>query len=349
MPKTRTQSTTYGGRVVHRLTAACLLALFLYPVGIGAEAPASIGVAITKGEFRLDNHTVSGNATIFDGNTLETFTDPSELRIQGGVRVLLDSGSRAKVFGGRLVLEQGHGEWDNNRGYAVEALGLRIVPTGGASAGRIAYSGERSVQIAALRGGLRVMNTGGSVVAVMAPGMALEFQPQAPAGAQLPFEMTGCVERRDGRFVLRDLIAGVLEEIRGDRLDREVGNVVEVVAFELPKEQPVAGAMEVVQVTRMRRVRRGCPAPPPSAAVPPAAKPAEPPEAARPKTAPPKAAPQVAKTPAPPVTQPTPPVSAPSGGMSGAKKAVIAGVIVGGAGAGAAVYLTQKEKETISR
>jgi hypothetical protein len=35
--------------------------------------------------------------------------------------------------------------------------------------------------------------------------------------------------------------------------------------------------------------------------------------------------------------------------MSGAKKAVIAGVIVGGAGAGAAVYLTQKGKETISR
>lgn len=333
---------------MHRLTAACLLALFLYPLGIGAEAPASIGVAITKGEFRIDNHTVSGNATIFDGNTLETFTNPSELRIQGGVRVLLDSGSRAKVFGGRLVLEQGHGEWDNNRGYSVEALGLRIVPAGGASAGRIVYSGERSVQIAALSGGLRVMNTGGSVVAVMAPGMALEFQPQAPAGARIPFEMTGCVERRDGRFVLRDLIAGVIEEIRGDRLDREVGNVVEVVAFELPKEQPVAGAMEVVQVTRMRRVRRGCPAPP-SAAVPPTAKPAEPPEAAPPKTAPPKAAPKVAKTPAPPVTQPAPPVSAPSGGMSGAKKAVIAGVIVGGAGAGAAVYLTQKEKETISR
>ncbi len=331
---------------MHRLTAVCLLALFVYTAGIGAEAPASIGVAITKGEFRIDNHTVSGNATIFDGNTLETLTNPSELRIQGGVRVLLDSGSSAKVFGGRLVLERGHGEWDNNQGYPVEALGLRVVPAGGASAGRIAYSGERRIQIAALRGGLRVMNAGGSVVAVMVPGMALEFQPQAPAGAQLPFEMTGCVEQRDGRFVLRDLIAGVIEEIRGDRLDREVGNVVEVVAFELPKEQPVAGAMEVVQVTRLRRVRRGCPAPPPSAAVPPAAKPAAPP-----KAAPPKAAPQVAKTPAPPVAQPAPPVSVPSGGgMSGAKKAVIAGVIVGGAGAGAAVYLTQKkDKETISR
>ena len=83
---------------MHRLTAACSLALFVYPVGIGAEAPAPIGVAITKGEFRIDNHTVSGNATIFDGNTLETFTNPSELRIQGGVRVLLDAGSRAKVF-----------------------------------------------------------------------------------------------------------------------------------------------------------------------------------------------------------------------------------------------------------
>jgi hypothetical protein len=35
--------------------------------------------------------------------------------------------------------------------------------------------------------------------------------------------------------------------------------------------------------------------------------------------------------------------------MSGAAKAVIAGVVIGGAGAGAAVYLTQKEEGTISR
>jgi hypothetical protein len=304
-------------------------------------------VAIAKGEFRLDNGAVSGNATLFEGNTLETLTEPSELRIQGGVRVLLDSGSRARVFGDRVVFEQGHGEWDSSRSYPVEALGLRVVPAGGASAGRIAYAGQRRVQIAALRGGLRVMNAGGAVVAVMAPGMALEFQPQAAAGAQVPFEMTGCVEQRDGRFVLRDLIAGVVEEIRGDRLDREVGNVVEVVAFELPNEQPVAGAMEVVQVTKLRRVRRGCPAPPPSAAAAPAAKPV-----ASPKAAPP-AAPPAAKTPAPapPAAQPAPPVYAPAGGgMSGAKKAVIAGVIVGGAGAGATVYLTRKKDEgTISR
>jgi hypothetical protein len=88
-----------------------------------------------------------------------------------------------------------------------------------------------------------------------------------------------------------------------------VGNTIEVTATVIPGAKPMEGSMEVIQITRLRRVSRGC-----AAAAP-------------------------------------PPPSVPKPGMSGARKAVIAGVIVGGAGAGAAVYLTTRKsanKGTIS-
>jgi len=124
--------------------------------------------------------------------------------------------------------------------------------------------------------------------------------------------MTGCVERRDGRFVLRDPLTGVVEEIRGTGLAREVGRMVEVTAVALEGEKPVEGAQEVVFVRRLRRVAGSCPAPEEAAAAP--QKPAA----------------------APPARQP---------GMSAGAKAAIAGVIIGGAGAGAAVYWKVKQNE----
>ncbi|MGQ9633336.1 MAG: hypothetical protein ACUVXB_03740 [Bryobacteraceae bacterium] len=89
----------------------------------------------------------------------------------------------------------------------------------------------------------------------------------------------------------------------------EGGNVVEITARLMPGVNPIEGAMEVIQVSRLRRVSRGRP---------------------------------VAAPPAPAAPGPTP---APPAGMSGAKKAVIAGVIVGGAGAGAAVFLLHKKEK----
>jgi hypothetical protein len=181
-----------------------------------------------------------------------------------------------------------------------------------------------------------VTTADGTVVALVMPALALEFEPQAVTGAQVPFEMSGCLERRNGQFILRDPLTGVVEEVRGSRLESEVGNMIEVTAAVIPGAKPVPGALEVIQVTRLRRISRNCAqaAPPVPQAAKPAARTAAPP----PATGPAPAAP--------------PPPSVPKAGMSGAKKAVIAGVIVGGAGAGAAVYLTTKKSEnqgTISR
>jgi hypothetical protein len=267
---------------------------------------AAIGVVQANGGFRVDDNPVAGNATLFEGNTIETGKASSDLRLNGGARLSLAPNSRGKVFGSRLLLEKGAGEWSGAAGYAVEAQGLRILADSPGSAGRVAISGDRKVQATALAGSLHVTTTDGTVVAWLKPGAALEFEPQAVTGAQAPFQMTGCVINLNGRFVVKDPVSGVTEEVRGGGIEKEAGNTVEMTAAVIPGVEPVSGAQEVVQITRLRRVARGCAAPGPQA-------------------------------------------SASSGqGMSGAKKAIIAGVIVGGAGAGAAVYLETRNSGTPS-
>jgi len=309
----------------HPAGASCVFLL----LAIYSSYAAAIGVVKAGGSFNLDGHPVVGNATLFAGNVVETRAASSELNLTNGVRMVLATASKGVVFTDRLLLDQGMGQLTGSADYHIEARGLRFQPEASDSVGRVAVSVERTVQAAAVRGALRVTAADGTVVALVRPGMALEFEPQAVTGAEAPFEMTGCMERRNGRYVLRDPVTGVVEEVRGRNLEREAGRMVEVTATLLPKEKPVEGALEVIEILRLRRVAGACP-------VAPAAEAKAPP--AEPK------APAAKSAPAPPPQ--------PGAGMSGATKAVIAGVIVGGAGAGAAVYFLQSESEekgTISR
>jgi hypothetical protein len=315
---------------MRRCTAQSLVSILLVSILVfSVEGASAIGIAMTKGDFFIDGNPVVGNATLFEGNTLETAVAFSQLQLHGGVTMLLGTESRGKVYHDRLVLEKGLGELQIHPSYQVEARGFRVSSQAPEAVARVALTGEDGIEVAALSGVFRVATTTGRMLAVIQPGMALSFVPQVPSG-RASFTMTGCLEKRDGYYVLRDLVAGVIEEVRGAGLEREVGNVIKVTAFDLPNVKPATGAEEVIQIEEMNRVRRGCPAPPPSAP-----KAAKPPSPGQPAPPPPQPAPQ------PPTSQ--------GGGMSGATKAVIAGVIIGGAGAGAAVYLTQREKSTISR
>ncbi|HXG34375.1 MAG TPA: hypothetical protein VNJ11_13490 [Bryobacteraceae bacterium] len=308
----------------------CFLLVAALATGWRLGATDPLGVAVGGGTFWVDERPVAAHATVHEGSWIRAEDSALELRLFGGARLRLAAQSRAQVHAGRLVLERGAGEILPGPAYTFQARGLRVEADAGAR-GIVALRGERAVEVAAEEGALRVMREPRPLVAVVRAGTALRFEVQAPAGAQLPFEMTGCLERRDNRYVMRDLVTGILIEVRGRGLEREVGNVVEVTAVSLPGVQPAPGTQEVVQIRRLSRQRRGCP---PAPSVAPA-----PPKPEAPPTPPPQPVPEV---------KPTPPAPAPRRGMSGAAKAVIAGVIIGGAGAGAAVFLTQREKETIS-
>jgi hypothetical protein len=183
----------------------------------------------------------------------------------GGARVRLAANTRSALFQDRLVLERGMPEVEGRKAHRIEAHGLRLRQEGKDAAARVAMSGQRKVQAAVLSDALRVSQAEGTWVAPMRPGRALGFVPQQVTGMDAPFEMSGCLERRQDRLVLRDVVSGFTEEVRGKRLERNIGKLVEVTAKVVPGVRPIEGAQEVIEITRLRRISGNCAAPPPAA------------------------------------------------------------------------------------
>jgi hypothetical protein len=218
----------------------------------------------------------------------------------------LGSSSRGRVYRGRLVLEKGEGQLENARRYEVEARGLRILPASSTATARVSLTEANQVQVAALAGAVRVTTAGGDLVANLEPGKALNFEPQA-AGAAAPFTLTGCLQKLNGRYLLKDATATVTFELKGTGLGKQVGHRVGGIGTDLTGAKPGPGASDVIQVSRVKRLSGRCPISPPGGAVPTAA--------------------------------------GKAGGISGTTKAIIAGVAIAAAGTGTAVGLIGKEEE----
>jgi hypothetical protein len=216
-----------------------------------------IGIAVAKGTFQVDNAQVAGNSTLFDGSKVETTEASSRLRLQNGTRVELAAGSRAAVFQDRTLLEKGFGEFQAASSYGIEARGLRISSAGGRSIVRVRLDGETRVLVAALNGPARVFKTSGALIANVAAGATLRFEPQAqPESAA---RMSGCLLRKAGRFILVEQTANVVVELRGDaaQLSAQLGNRVEIQGAVDASAQPVEGASQVVQVSALDQVGPG--------------------------------------------------------------------------------------------
>ena len=231
--------------------------------GIGLAASPAIGVVKARGSFRLDSATVYANSTLFDGSAIETGNVSSELQLAGGARLLLSSGSGGKVYRDRLVLEKGAVQLRAAGNYPIEARSLRVLPAGPDSTAQVVLDKAGRVQVAALNGPVQVTSAQGIVVANVLPGSALELSPQVAAA---PSRLTGCLQQKNGRFLLTDETTNVTVELQGPGLDKEVGNVVEITGAMIPGAKPVAGATQVIQVSELKSTGRKCSAPP---AVPP--------------------------------------------------------------------------------
>ena len=72
-----------------------------------AFAAPAIGIVTASGHFNVEGSQVWGNATLFDGTTIETNSASSQLALRNGVKVQLAAESRARIWQNRLVLEKG--------------------------------------------------------------------------------------------------------------------------------------------------------------------------------------------------------------------------------------------------
>ena len=217
---------------------------------ISQAAGPAIGFAIAKGSFVIDGASVSGNATLFGGATIETGVASSRLQFSNGARIELAPQSRAKIFSDHLTLEKGLGELAAEK-YQIEARSLRIETNEPKSFARVSLEGAKDVLVTALNGPVRVYNEVGLLVANVRPGVAMSFQPQASAPTSS--ERTGCLMRskvEPSKFILVDQVADITVEVRGEGLADQVGNQIKIRGSAFRSEVPVAGASQVILVDK---------------------------------------------------------------------------------------------------
>lgn len=237
-----------------RIVFIAILTAALVGSAAYAASPA-IGTASAKGAFRVDNATVTGNATLFEGDTIETHTIGTSLVLPGRARLALAPGSKGKLYGDRLLLEKGEARLEHGAGFHFEARGLTVQPATGTASARVALSSNVKVQVASLTGAFRVLNSRGMLVANLLAGAALEFDPQVPSG---PTRLSGCLQVKSGHFVVTDETTQVTVEVSGPGVRDEVGNRVTIAGNVDPSATPVNDASQLIRVTEVSRVAKGC-------------------------------------------------------------------------------------------
>jgi hypothetical protein len=145
-----------------------------------SAAALGIGIAMSEGTFSINKARTAGNATLFDGSTIETGSAFSRLKLNNGTTIRLSSNARGTVYGNRLVLEKGAIQIGGSK-YQVKARTLNIV-------GRDARIGVfgKMVEVIALSSPVRVTNAQGVLVADVKPGKPLDFTPLEDAAPAAP-------------------------------------------------------------------------------------------------------------------------------------------------------------------
>ncbi len=214
------------------LISGCLLFLM--------AAPPSIGVIRSSGDFQLDGATVSGNATLFEGSTVQTAATQSKIQLTSGAAIVLAPNSRAQVYKDHF-----------------EAATLRISPTDTHTIAQVVSQDSNHVSISAVQGLVDVRNGAGVLVATVRPGLALAFSTQA-GGAATATKLSGCLGMKNGHYVMTDVTTGVTVELQGPEVAKNNGHQVEITGSMIPGATPPAGASQVIQVVTVNSVGARC-------------------------------------------------------------------------------------------
>jgi hypothetical protein len=241
---------------VHQYTVQALIALILVSnLSLGMAAAPAVGIMTARGSFTIDNSSIAGNATLFEGNQIETGRASSQLQLNNGARMQLAAESRGIVYRDRLVLERGSGRFEN---YGVEALSLRIRAEGGNTAAEVSVqkasvAGPGRVEVAALNGPVRVTAANGVLLANVQAGRTLAFVPDNTALVTAT-TVTGCLESAGGKFLLTDEASLVRFQILGAGMSKELGHRVNIAG----SVTPIPEALSQIQTTSVKMLSTKC-------------------------------------------------------------------------------------------
>jgi hypothetical protein len=178
--------------------AAILFCMLSY----AAAGTVSIGTASARGEMRVDNYLVNGNATLFDGSVVETGKATADLRLSKGTEITMSTGSRGTLYSDHLVLQQGESEVAAaSIPFQLEVNGLRVIPNDPSSRGVVSLKPGSTVEVASLNGSFGVTNGHGIVLANVRPGRVISFAMQAGANPA-EFSGVGLISFENGTYYL---------------------------------------------------------------------------------------------------------------------------------------------------
>lgn len=199
-----------------------------------ASSPA-IGTVSTRGEVRVGGYAVRGTATLFDNTAVETSTFAATLRLDKGTEIKLGTGSSGTLYRDRLVLTRGETQLASTTPFQLEANGLRISSNAPNTTGVVLFGAQKNVEVGALQGELRVMDSHGVLLAKVDPGAALSFPdgaraqnvpPTAATATPQPMSDIGLVSLENGRYYLTSTLSAIKYEITGNNLSKYVGDKV---------------------------------------------------------------------------------------------------------------------------
>lgn len=255
--------------MLRKLQAVAVIMLMLL---YAAAATVSIGTASARGDMRVDNYLVEGNATLFDGSVVETGQASADLRLQKGAEIILGRSSRATLYGDRIVLEQGETELTASSPFQLQASVVRVTPNNPDSRWTVSLKPDNTVEVAALTGAVGVRSEHGIMLANVLPGRPLSFAMQqdgnssaqsgsgaAQGGRRSAFVGTGVLNYSEDQYFLTVAKTGVTYQIVGvgRRLGELAGQTVTITGTLDPNVAPTPPGTAVVDVHRYRKAGGG--------------------------------------------------------------------------------------------
>lgn len=184
--------------MLKKLQAAVIL---LCMISYAEAGTISIGTASARGEMRVDNYNVKGDATLFDGSVVETGKASVSLRLDKGTQITMSTASRGTLYRDRIVLQQGASELAPAKSFQLQAMGLHVSPNEPNSRGVVTFKTANTIEVASLNGSFGVANDHGIMLANVLPGHTISFAMQGnPNSAE--FSGLGLVTFENGTYYL---------------------------------------------------------------------------------------------------------------------------------------------------
>ena len=240
----QSQRAGFCGGIVLKITlsAALAIALVLVPASAGTSV---IGTASARGSMRVDGSLVNGNATLFDGSVVETDAATTALRLDKGIELKLATESRGQLYRDHLVLQKGSSELVRPGPFRLVANSITVASDSPGSRGVVSMKDDRTIEVSALAGDLKVTTSNGLLLAMVKPGRMMAFNDQQ-AGATAPTTVSGklvreedkCSATHEKKFYVIVQETGAKYEVTGSNLDALSGKTVTLTGTPDPSVQP---------------------------------------------------------------------------------------------------------------